>query len=91
MFWDYLSQNPESIHQVMILFSDRGTPDGYVCPLFRLLPVLTLVIVTSANTVILVTPSSSSKKTAHSFTLKFTSVPMAASRYTTTALLLNVD
>ncbi|KAG8920835.1 catalase A, partial [Tulasnella sp. 418] len=30
MFWDYLSQNPESIHQVMILFSDRGTPDGYI-------------------------------------------------------------
>ncbi|EJF63962.1 catalase [Dichomitus squalens LYAD-421 SS1] len=29
MFWDYLSQNPESIHQVMILFSDRGTPVGY--------------------------------------------------------------
>ncbi|KAF8191312.1 catalase [Pholiota molesta] len=29
MFWDYLSQNPESIHQIMILFSDRGTPDGY--------------------------------------------------------------
>ncbi|KAJ3567905.1 hypothetical protein NP233_g6058 [Leucocoprinus birnbaumii] len=29
MFWDYLSQNPESIHQMMILFSDRGTPDGY--------------------------------------------------------------
>ncbi|KAF8646074.1 hypothetical protein AX16_007406 [Volvariella volvacea WC 439] len=29
MFWDYLSQNPESIHQVMIHFSDRGTPDGY--------------------------------------------------------------
>lgn len=28
MFWDYLSQNPESFHQVMILFSDRGTPDG---------------------------------------------------------------
>ena len=26
---DYLSQNPESIHQVMILFSDRGTPVGY--------------------------------------------------------------
>ncbi|KAF5353878.1 hypothetical protein D9756_007309 [Leucocoprinus leucothites] len=22
-------QNPESIHQMMILFSDRGTPDGY--------------------------------------------------------------
>lgn len=29
MFWDYLGQNPESIHQVMILFSDRGTPQGY--------------------------------------------------------------
>ncbi|KAG2097734.1 catalase-like domain-containing protein [Suillus discolor] len=29
MFWDYLSQNPESAHQVMILFSDRGIPDGY--------------------------------------------------------------
>ncbi|KAJ8508330.1 hypothetical protein ONZ45_g9388 [Pleurotus djamor] len=28
MFWDYLGQNPESIHQMMILFSDRGTPDG---------------------------------------------------------------
>jgi catalase len=26
---DYLSYNPESIHQVLILFSDRGTPDGY--------------------------------------------------------------
>ena len=26
---DYLSQNPESIHQILILFSDRGTPDGY--------------------------------------------------------------
>ncbi|EMC93784.1 hypothetical protein BAUCODRAFT_210508 [Baudoinia panamericana UAMH 10762] len=29
MFWDYLSQNPESIHQVMILFGDRGIPDGW--------------------------------------------------------------
>ncbi|EJT99767.1 catalase [Dacryopinax primogenitus] len=29
MFWDYLSQNPESAHQVLILFSDRGTPDGF--------------------------------------------------------------
>ncbi|OAG34751.1 hypothetical protein AYO21_11099 [Fonsecaea monophora] len=29
MFWDYLSNNPESIHQVMILFSDRGIPDGF--------------------------------------------------------------
>ena len=28
-FWDYLSTNPESIHQVMILFSDRGTPNGF--------------------------------------------------------------
>ncbi|GAA5970580.1 hypothetical protein JCM11641_007360 [Rhodosporidiobolus odoratus] len=29
MFHDYLSQNPESFHQVMILFSDRGTPKGH--------------------------------------------------------------
>ncbi|KAI5815158.1 catalase-like domain-containing protein [Pyronema omphalodes] len=29
MFWDYLSQNQESVHQVMHLFSDRGTPFGY--------------------------------------------------------------
>lgn len=29
MFWDYLSQNPESIHQVMYLFGDRGIPNGY--------------------------------------------------------------
>lgn len=28
-FWDFLSLTPESIHQVTILFSDRGTPDGY--------------------------------------------------------------
>jgi len=27
--WDYLSLNSESAHQVTILFSDRGTPDGY--------------------------------------------------------------
>lgn len=26
MFWDYLTINQEAIHQVMILFSDRGTP-----------------------------------------------------------------
>jgi catalase len=26
MFWDYLSSNQEAIHQVMHLFSDRGTP-----------------------------------------------------------------
>nr|AZL94246.1 catalase HPII [Cardiosporidium cionae] len=29
MFWDFLSLVPESIHQVTILFSDRGTPDGF--------------------------------------------------------------
>ncbi|KAK4701574.1 catalase, partial [Phenoliferia sp. Uapishka_3] len=29
MFWDYMSQNPESVHQFMILFGDRGVPDGY--------------------------------------------------------------
>jgi len=29
MFWDYFSLNPESMHQVMILFSDRGTPYSY--------------------------------------------------------------
>ncbi|MBN1387003.1 MAG: catalase [Bacteroidales bacterium] len=29
MIWDYWGLNPESLHQVMILFSDRGTPDGY--------------------------------------------------------------
>ncbi|EIW78857.1 catalase [Coniophora puteana RWD-64-598 SS2] len=29
MFWDYLSRNPESAHQVAIVFSDRGTPDGF--------------------------------------------------------------
>lgn len=28
-FWDYLTTNPESIHQVMVLFSDRGTPASY--------------------------------------------------------------
>lgn len=29
MFWDFLSLTPESIHQLTILFSDRGTPFGY--------------------------------------------------------------
>ncbi|UCG27389.1 MAG: catalase [Bacteroidales bacterium] len=29
MMWDFWSLNPESLHQVMILFSDRGTPYGY--------------------------------------------------------------
>lgn len=26
-FWDFISLVPESIHQVSILFSDRGTPN----------------------------------------------------------------
>ncbi|KAK8205540.1 hypothetical protein M8818_004910 [Zalaria obscura] len=29
MFWDYLSQNPESVHQVMILMGDRGIPENW--------------------------------------------------------------
>ncbi|PWA02458.1 hypothetical protein BB558_001410, partial [Smittium angustum] len=29
MFWDFLSLVPESIHQVTVLMSDRGIPDGY--------------------------------------------------------------
>ncbi|MDI1303591.1 MAG: catalase, partial [bacterium] len=29
MMWDYWSLNPESLHQVLILMSDRGTPFGY--------------------------------------------------------------
>lgn len=29
MFWDFISLRTESTHQVMILFSDRGIPDGY--------------------------------------------------------------
>lgn len=29
MMWDFWSLNPESLHQVTMLFSDRGTPDGY--------------------------------------------------------------
>lgn len=29
MFWDFLSLTPESVHQVTILFSDRGTPYSY--------------------------------------------------------------
>jgi catalase len=28
-FWDFLSLTPESVHQVTILFSDRGTPYSY--------------------------------------------------------------
>ncbi len=29
MMWDFWSLNPESLHQVMFLMSDRGTPFGY--------------------------------------------------------------
>jgi catalase len=29
MFWDFLSLTPESVHQVTILFSDRGTPRAF--------------------------------------------------------------
>jgi catalase len=29
MMWDFWSLNPESLHQVMTLMSDRGTPYGY--------------------------------------------------------------
>ena len=29
MFWDFLSLTPESIHQVTVLFSDRGIPATY--------------------------------------------------------------
>jgi len=29
MLWDFWSLNPESLHQVMFLMSDRGTPQGF--------------------------------------------------------------
>lgn len=29
MFWDFISGRPEATHQTMILFADRGVPDGY--------------------------------------------------------------
>ena len=29
IMWDFWSLNPESLHQVLILMSDRGTPHGY--------------------------------------------------------------
>ncbi|WP_079226348.1 catalase [Pseudomonas putida] len=29
MMWDFWSHSPEALHQVTILFSDRGIPDGY--------------------------------------------------------------
>lgn len=34
MFWDFLSLVPESLHQVTILFSDRGTPDVCILRIF---------------------------------------------------------
>lgn len=29
MMWDFWSLNPESLHQVLFLMTDRGTPNGY--------------------------------------------------------------
>lgn len=29
MYWDFLCNNPESVHNVMFVFSDRGTPATY--------------------------------------------------------------
>lgn len=29
MFWDFISLRPETTHQVLFLFADRGTPDGF--------------------------------------------------------------
>jgi catalase len=29
MMWDFWSHSPEALHQITILFSDRGIPDGY--------------------------------------------------------------
>lgn len=29
MFWDFISLRPETTHQVLFLFGDRGIPDGY--------------------------------------------------------------
>jgi len=29
MKWDFWSRSPEALHQITILFSDRGIPDGY--------------------------------------------------------------
>lgn len=31
MFWDFMTLRPETTHQTLFLFSDRGTPDGYRC------------------------------------------------------------
>ncbi|CAH1119640.1 unnamed protein product [Phaedon cochleariae] len=30
-FWDFMSLRPETMHQLLFLFSDRGIPDGYRC------------------------------------------------------------
>jgi catalase len=29
MFWDFMTLRPETLHQCLFLFSDRGIPDGY--------------------------------------------------------------
>jgi catalase len=29
MLWDFLTLNPESLHMFLLVFSDRGVPDGY--------------------------------------------------------------
>lgn len=29
MFWDFITLEPQTIHQVMLTFTDSGTPDGY--------------------------------------------------------------
>lgn len=29
MIWDFWSHSPEALHQITVLFSDRGIPDGY--------------------------------------------------------------
>ena len=29
MFWDFIRLRPETTHQVMFLFADRGIPNGY--------------------------------------------------------------
>lgn len=29
MFWDFVTLRPETLHQICLMFSDRGCPDGY--------------------------------------------------------------
>lgn len=29
MFWDFMTLRPETLHALLMYFSDRGTPDGY--------------------------------------------------------------